>query len=129
MVTKNQLKFLRRPIHKIPCHKLNCKIILYTRSYRKKFCHIHGSMAKLSNQCRKNVKKSRILKKSPYSDYGKTVQKICLKCGNQFDSISKFNKLCNLCNHENKTIRQQISIINNSSLNMQNYYNSNIDYD
>lgn len=128
MITKNRLKFLRGPVHKIPCHEFNCKTMLHTRAYNKKYCHIHCHMAKMGKMRRKNVKKRQTDIQSPYGRFGETTQKLCLKCGDSFGSISRFNKLCEPCNQDNEIIKQHIGNISNSSLNMKNYNHSNLDY-
>jgi hypothetical protein len=112
MLPKNRLKFLRKPVYSIPCHEINCKIILYSRSCRKKYCHIHKSLGILNKKFRKNVKKFQKSTKS----YNTTERK-CLKCGESFGSISKFNKLCDLCNYDNdKIVLSELNNMDNSSL-------------
>jgi hypothetical protein len=128
MLSKNRLKFLRGPIHRIPCHELNCNIVLHTRAYNKKYCQKHNNMAKMGRQHRKNVKKRQTEMQSPYGRFGNTTQKLCLKCGQTFGSISKFNKLCEPCNQDNETIMEQMNSVGNSSLNRNNYHQNNRSY-
>jgi hypothetical protein len=82
----------------------------------------------MSKSHRKNVKKYQADMQSPYGNYGKTIEKLCLKCGEPFGSISKFNKLCDLCNEDNQTIREHVGNITNSSPSKLNHNNCNRDY-
>ncbi len=113
MVPKNMLKFLRGPIHKIPCYELDCKIVLHTRAYNKKYCKKHRGQSGRSRQY-KHVKKRQTDLQSPYSKYQKfeeTTKRQCLKCEKSFSSIGKFNRLCHLCNQDNDTVGKSVNYV------------------
>lgn len=129
MLSKSRLKFLRGPIHKIPCHELHCKIVLYTRAYNKKYCQKHNHMAKKSRLYRKNIKKSQKDIQSLYGRYGETIEKLCLKCNEKFGSSGPFNKLCEPCNYVNETIKERIMDVSQSSSNSSNRTNNVFLYD
>jgi hypothetical protein len=83
----------------------------------------------MGRQHRKNVKKRQTDMQSPYGRFGETIKKGCLKCGEPFGSISKFNKLCEPCNQENEVIKESVNSFSNSSLIVRNHHNSEFDYD
>jgi len=101
MLTKSKIRFLKLKIKQIPCNAVGCHKILYTRAASKKYCMKHGSMAKMGKIAKKNVKKRQKDLNSPIYDTTKVVQKICLKCDKQFDSISRWNRICIPCNTDN----------------------------
>jgi hypothetical protein len=86
-------------------------------------------MARMGRQHRKNVKKRQTDMQSPYGKFGETTKSLCLKCGEKFGSISKFNKLCEPCNQENEVIKESVNSFSNSSITVRNHYTADIDYD
>jgi len=114
----------RLPIRQIPC--VTCGKVVYTRSNRLKYCYKHSmlngySSLKKSREYR-NYRKAEVKNtKKKYNII--TTKRTCLKCGTNFRSESRFNRICEKCNSVNSSNKrpQHNVVFDNGHLNNINY--------